>query len=347
MMWSWLTQPNPANSNLYIDLGTANTLFVTAKEGVILNEPSVIAYREPKPGRQIPIAAGLEALELFKISPGDIFLRYPLKDGVVADLQNTEAMIRLFLDRPQVKKIVRNPKSIISVPFDATEVERRGTLHVGRAAGARSVILVDEPLVAAIGAGLNISLPYGQMLIDMGGGTTEVAIIALQDIIYCESLRVGGHRLNDAIVDHYRQLENLVLSREQAEELKRTHGTALPRQEIEYFTVEGRDFKTGIPRQVESNSEFLSLAIDPLIAQIAQAVFRAIEKTPPEIVSDIMEHGITMVGGGSLLKKIALRVANDTQLPVKIAERPLLAIAQGGQNLLSQTELIEQIQIEA
>lgn len=346
-MLSWFSKPNPYDANLYIDLGTANTLFVTKDKGVILNEPSVIAYKEPKPGQHIPLAAGHEALELAKISAGHVFLRYPLKDGVVADLANTEAMIRLFLQRPAVKKLVKHPKAVISVPFDATEVERRGTLQVGKAAGAKTVILVDEPLVAALGAGVKVESPEGKMLIDMGGGTTEIAIIALNDIIYCESLRTGGHRFVEAVIDHYRQNENLVIDREHAEALKRQYGSALPRKSIQSFEVQGRDYKSGIPRCIQSNSESLSLAFDPLIAQISSGVFRAFEKTPPEIVSDIMEEGITLVGGGSLLTHMIARLSNDTQLPVKTTDKPLLAIAQGGQLLLQRPDLLELIQIEA
>jgi len=345
-MFSWFLKPNPFDANLFIDLGTANTLFVTKEDGLILNEPSVIAFKESKPGQQIPVAAGLEALEVAKISPGNIFLRYPLKEGVVADIHNTESMIRIFLQRTHVKKLIKSPKAVIVVPFDATEVERRGTIQVGQAAGAKSVILVDEPLVAAIGAGIPIEAPEGRMIIDLGGGTTEISIIALNDIIYCESLRAGGHRLVEAILDYYKNHENLIISRELAEDLKRQYGSGLPRKNIRSFQIEGHDAKTGIPRTLDTNSEILSLAFDPLLAQISAGVFRALEKTPPEIVSDIMERGIILVGGGALLNQIAARISNDTQMQVQVAENPLKAMAIGGQYLLNHPNVLETIQIE-
>jgi rod shape-determining protein MreB len=345
-MFSWFSKPDPSEANLFIDLGTANTLFVSKEYGLILNEPSVIAFKEPKPGIQEPIAAGREALEIAKMSPGNIFLRYPLKEGVVADIHNTEAMIRIFLQRPQVKKNVKSPRVVIAVPFDATEVERRGTIQIGQAAGAKSVILVDEPLLAAIGAGIPIESPQGHMIIDLGGGTTEVSIIALYDIVYCESIRAGGHRFVEAILDYYKNHENLVISREVAEELKRQYGSALPRKNIRSFQVEGHEYKTGIPKTITSNSEILSLAFDPLIAQISAAVFKALEKTPPEIVSDILENGITLVGGGALLSQMAARISNDTQIQVRLAENPLLSIAIGAQHLLKHPKVLENIQLE-
>jgi rod shape-determining protein MreB and related proteins len=345
-MFKWFSKPNPYDANLFIDLGTANTLFVSKNEGLILNEPSVIAFKEVKPGKQAPVAAGLEALEIAKMSPGHIFLRYPLKEGVVADIHNTEAMIRIFLDRPSVKKRIKAPKVVIAVPFDATEVERRGTIQVGEAAGAKSIILVDEPLVASAGAGIPIDAPEGRMVIDLGGGTTEISIIALNDIVYCESLRTGGHRLVEAIVDYYKNTDQLVISRELGEELKKNFGSGLPRKNIQSFTVEGRDSKSGILKTIESNSESLSLAFDPLLTQISSGVFKAFEKTPPEIVSDIMDQGITLVGGGSLLKEIASRLSNDTQIHVKVADDPLSAMAKGGSYLLNHPEILETIQIE-
>jgi rod shape-determining protein MreB len=345
-MFSWFSKPDPFDSNLFIDLGTANTLFVSKDDGLILNEPSVIAFQELKPGQQEPVAAGLEALEIAKISPGNIFLRYPLKEGVVADIHNTKAMIRIFLQRPQVKKIVKSPRVVIAVPFDATEVERRGTIQVGQAAGAKSVILVDEPLVAALGAGIPIETPKGHMIIDLGGGTTEVSIIALNDIVYCQSIRAGGHRFVEVILDYYKNNENLVISREVAEDLKRKYGSALPRKNIRTFQVEGLEYKTGIPKTITSNSETLSLTFDSLIAQISAAIFQAIEKSPPEIVSDIMEQGITLVGGGALLSQMASRISNDTQIQVQVAEKPLLAMAIGAQHLLVRPEVLDNIQLE-
>jgi len=345
-MFSWLFKPSPFDANLFIDLGTANTLFVNKDDGLILNEPSVIAFKETNPGTQVPVAAGLDALEIAKISPGNIFLRYPLKEGVVADIQNTEAMIRIFLKRSHVKKIVKSPRIVVAVPFDATEVERRGTIQIGQAAGARSVILVDEPLVAALGAGISIAAPEGRMVIDLGGGTTEVSIIALNDIVYCQSIRAGGHRLVDAILDYYKNHENLIISREAAEALKRQYGSGLPRKNIRTFQVEGREANTGISKTINTNSEVLSLAFDSMLTQISSAVFKAFEKTPPEIVSDIMEQGITLVGGGALLNQIATRISNDTQIEVHIAEQPLAAMAIGGQHLLQNPKVLEIIQIE-
>ncbi len=344
-MFSFLSSKDPSEANLYIDLGTAHTLIVTKKEGLILNEPSIIAYTQPKPGQQKPIAAGYEALELVKNSPGNIFIRYPLKEGVVADIQNTEAMIRFFLNKPEVKKHLSSPKIIISIPYDATEVERRGTEQIAKSAGAKHVFLVEEPLVAALGANLDVGSPEGRMIIDFGGGTTEISIIALNDIIFCQSLRAGGHRFNEAIIQGFKTKHNLVLSPGQAEQIKIKYGSAIPRSLIETFDIEGRDLETGKPKTISSSSQELSLTFDHLLTQVSQGIFQAIENAPPEIVGDIMEHGIFLVGGGSLLKNLPQRLSNEVQIQVKISQNPLTAIADGGKALLNNTQLLENILI--
>ncbi|MDW8190394.1 MAG: rod shape-determining protein [Pseudobdellovibrionaceae bacterium] len=332
--------------NLFIDLGTAHTVIVVKDHGIVLNEPSIIAIQELGPQRHKVLAAGRQAVELVKKNPGNIYLRYPLRDGVVADTQNTAQMLRIFFQNLPSRIRPYIPKALVVVPFEASEVERKGTLHILKAAGINKARLIDEPLVGAIGAELPIHKPQGFMVVDFGGGTVEVAVIALNDIIYCESLKLGGHRMVDAIIDHYKNQHNLLIDRENAERIKIQYATSIPRKNVVAFSLEGVDSRSGVPKTITTNSEELSLILHPFFDQITQAIFRALSQTPPELVSDIMDGQLVLIGGGALTKEIAERITNDTQIKARIAADPLLCMAKGGHRLLLNPEILNELSWE-
>jgi rod shape-determining protein MreB len=334
-----------SSAMIFIDLGTANTVIV-GPEGVLLNEPSVIALQDVGPNKKRVLGAGHKALELLKSSPGNIYLRYPLRDGVVADIASSEATLEWFFQDRRVKSVSSHPTAIIVVPFHSTEVERRGTIQIGQAAGAKKVILVDEPLAAALGAGLDIRSPVGQMIIDLGGGTVEVSIISLGDVVYCESLRMGGHRWVDAIREYLVRERDLVVSHELIEEIKKQYVSALPSLALDQIRLQGLHAKKGTPVELEISAGELSQVLSPFFSLISKAVFQALEKVSAELVSDIMDRGITLVGGGALTRHIDKRLFNETQIPTRLAPDPLLCMAYGGQKLLQDEKLLDEIYIE-
>ena len=344
-MFEYLRFFSTSSSKIFIDLGTANTVIV-GPQGVLLNEPSVIALQDVGPNKKRVLAAGHQALKLLKASPGNIYLRYPLRDGVVADIASSEAMLECFFQDRRVKKVSSHPTAIIVVPFHSTEVERRGTIQIGQAAGAKKVILVDEPLAAALGSGLDIRSPVGQMIIDLGGGTVEVSIISLGDVVYCESLRWGGHRLVDSIRDYLIHTHELVVHHEALEEVKKQYLSALPSLVQESVLLHGLHAKKGTPMELVISAGELSQVISPFFSLIAKAVFQALEKVSAELVSDIMERGITLTGGGALTRHLDKRLFNETQILTRLAPEPLLSMAYGGQKLLQNESLLNEIYIE-
>ena len=346
-MFSFFKDEGIHAADLYVDLGTANTLIAARGRGVIVNEPTLIAYSEVRPGKRKIVAVGLEARDKISKTAGNIIAYRPLKEGVIADYETTEAMLRSFLSRPGIKNLFRKPRLIISLPFGVTEVEKRAAVDAGKSAGAKEVFLIDEPMAAAIGADLPIREPKGSMIIDIGGGTTEVAIIALSDIVYCEAVRVAGHRFDEAIVGYFKNRKKLIISDQVAEELKLELGTAAPKKDIKTRMIQGRDQETGLTRSMEVSSEDVGLAMDEPISEIISAIHKAIENTPPELVSDLIETGIVLTGGGALIHDLDLRLQNEVRLPVRIAFEPLLTIARGGEKLLDDPELLEKIQLES
>lgn len=346
MFSSFFKDEGPVAADLYVDLGTANTLVAARGRGVVINEPTLIAYSEVRPGRRKVVAVGQKAKEQIAKTAGNLIAYRPLRDGVIADYETTEIMLREFLSRPGIKKFFRRPRIVISLPYGVTEVEKRAAIDAGRGAGAKEVYLIDEPMAAAIGADLPIKEPKGSMVIDIGGGTTEVAVIALSDIVYCEAVRVAGNRFDDAIVSFLKNKKKLIVSDKTAEELKVELGTAVPKKDIRSRSVQGRDVDTGLVKTLEISSEDIGLAMDEAISEIISAIHKAIENTPPELVSDLIETGIVLAGGGALIKDLDLRLQNEVRLPVRIADDPLLTIARGGEKVLYDPELLEKIQLE-
>lgn len=346
-MFSWLFKDESGTAaDLYVDLGTANTLIAARGKGIILNEPSLIAYQQTTPGKKRVLAVGNDAKEKLAANPGSIFAQKPIRDGVIADFETSEVMLKHFLNQPGVKSAFSRPRVVVSLPYGVTEVEKKAVIGSCKAAGAKEVYLIDEPMAAAIGAGLNIKSAEGNMIIDIGGGTTEVAVIALADIVYCEAARVGGHRLDDAIMDYFRRYKKLIISEQTAESLKINLGTAVPKKDIRTTTITGRDAETGMNKNLEVSSEDVGLAMNTCIQEVINAVHRALEHTPPELVSDIIERGIVLAGGGALIRDFALRIENEVRLPVRVAENPLTAIASGGEAVLNDPELLDKIQLD-
>ncbi len=346
-MFSWLFKDDVGTAaDLYIDLGTANTLIAARGEGVILNEPSLIAYQQTSSGKKRVVAVGNDARQKLANTPGNIFAQKPIRDGVIADFETTEIMLKHFLSQHGVRSAFSKPRIIVSLPYGVTEVEKRAVVDSCKAAGAKDVFLIDEPMAAAIGAGLNIKSPEGNMIIDIGGGTTEVAVIALADIVYCEAVRVGGHRIDDEIITYFRRYKDLVISDVTAEQLKLELGTAAPKKNIRSLTISGRDSETGMNRNLVVTSEDVGLAMNNCLQEIINAIHRALEHTPPELVSDIIESGIVLAGGGALIRDFDLRIQNEVRLPVRVAENPLTAIAKGGEAVLNDPELLDKIRLE-
>lgn len=333
-------------ADIYVDLGTANTLIAVRGKGVVINEPTLIAYTEPRPGKRKIISVGLEAQSRVATTPGNIRSDRPLKDGVIADFETTEALMKFFFQKKKLAGFFSRPTVVISLPYGVTEVEKRAAIDAGKSAGAKEVILIDEPMAAAIGAGLPIKEARGSLIVDIGGGTTEVAVICLADIVSCTAIRIGGHRMDQAIQDYMRKHRNFLISQPLAERLKIELGTAMPKKEIKSLQIEGRYADSGIPATTEVTSEDVGLAIDDSLSDIIHAIHATLEKTPPELVSDVIESGLVLAGGGALIRDLDLRIQNEVRLPVRIAEEPLLAIARGGQMVLSDPELLDKIRLE-
>lgn len=333
-------------ADIYVDLGTANTLIAVRGKGVVVNEPTLIAYSEPRPGKRKIVSVGLEARERMASTPGNIKSERPLKDGVIADFDTTEAMLKFFFKKKKLSGFFSRPVVVISLPFGVTEVEKRAAVDAGRSAGAKQVILIDEPMAAAIGSGLPIKEAKGSLIVDIGGGTTEVAVICLADIVSCTAIRIGGHRMDQAVQDYMRKQKNFIISQPLAEILKIQLGTAMPKKEIRSMSVDGRYADSGIPATIEVTSEDVGLAIDNSLSEIIYAIHGTLEKTPPELVSDVIESGMVLAGGGALIRDLALRIQNEVRLPVRVAEAPLLAIARGGEAVLSDPDLLDKIQLD-
>ncbi len=333
-------------ADLYIDLGTANTLVSARGKNMVLNEPSLIAYNELNKGKRKIIAVGLEAKQKAGRTPGNIILTRPLKEGVVADFKITEIMLKHFLSHPNVKSGFMRPRLLMSLPHGVTDIEREALKEAGLAAGARVVYLVDEPMVAAVGAGLPVREARGCMLVDLGGGTTEVAVIALADIVFCKTVRIGGHKMDEAIIEYMKDKKNLIINDITAEILKISIGTALPKVDIQKTLVNGRDASTGLPHTIEVSSQDIGEALAPSIEQIVTAISTTLEHTPPELVSDIIETGLVLTGGGALIRHLDKKIEKDVKLPVRLSEDPLTTIALGGAKLIADKEFLDKVRID-
>ncbi|OFZ29717.1 MAG: rod shape-determining protein [Bdellovibrionales bacterium RIFCSPHIGHO2_01_FULL_40_29] len=346
-MFNWLFgSSSGAGADLYVDLGTANTLIAVRGKGIILNEPSQVMVSETNPKKRKVLGIGLEGVEVFKRNPGHILTIKPVKDGVIADFDATKMMMKYFIAKVLKSVPISRPRIVVSLPYGVTEVEKKAVIEACRSAGASKTYLIDEPMAAAIGAGLPIKEASGQMIIDIGGGTTEIAVIALSDIVYCEPLKMGGHKFDEAIIRYLKETKNIVITDELAEKIKLDLGTALPKKNIRSVEIEARDLESGFPRKQVITSEEIGLALSDSIQVIVHGILNAIEKTPPELVSDIIDNGIVLAGGGALITEICAKIEMEVRIPVRIAENPLTTIALGGEIVLSDPDLLDKIQLE-
>lgn len=331
------------SNDIGIDLGTANTLVYVKGQGVVLCEPSVVAIER---GTNRVVAVGEEAKRMLGRTPGNIIAVRPMKDGVIADFEMTEAMLRYFIRRVHKKNSVISPRVVVAVPSGITEVEKRAVKDSAERAGARSpVYLVEEPIAAAIGVGLPIQEPAGNMIIDIGGGTTEMAVISLAGIVFAKSIRIGGDEFDEAIIQHLKRNYNLMIGERTAEEIKIRIGSAYPLEEEMTMEVKGRDILAGLPKTITVTSEEIREAMSETVASILDAIRIALERTPPEISADLIDRGLILAGGGALLRGLDKIIAEETGLPVRIAEDPLTAVALGTGRYLSDIDLLKRLSV--
>ena len=325
------------SQDMAIDLGTANTLVVVKGRGVVLNEPSVVAIINEN-GKKTVLAVGDEAKTMLGRTPGNISAIRPLRDGVIADFIVTEEMIKHFIKKVHTKNTFANPRILICVPTGSTPVERKAIQDSALAAGARRVQLIEEPIAAAIGAGLPISEATGSMIVDIGGGTTEIAVMSLGGVVFSKSLRVAGDAIDGAIINYMRKKFNLLIGESTAEKIKKEIGTAIPTTN-NVFLMKGRDIRTGTPKEISLTEEDACEALMPILSQMLAAIKEALESTPPELSADLVDMGLVLTGGGALLKNIDKLISKDTGLPVTIADNPLECVAMGTGKALENEEL--------
>lgn len=331
------------SNDLSIDLGTANTLIYVRGQGIVLNEPSVVAIRSSRSGHNSHsvAAVGMDAKMMLGRTPGNLTVVRPMKDGVIADFTYTEEMLKHFIRKVHTSRFLRpSPRVLICVPCGSTQVERRAIKESAMEAGARDVFIIEEPMAAAIGAGIPVAEACGSMVIDIGGGTTEVAVISLNGIVYSQSVKLGGDRFDEAIVNHVRRTRGTLIGESTAERIKLEIGCAFPQQEIKEMRVSGRNLAEGVPREIVINCNDILEALREPLSGIVSAIKLALEQTPPELCSDMTERGIVLTGGGALLKDIDKLISEKTGLHVHIADDPLTCVARGGGRAL---ELIDMI----
>jgi len=335
------------SNDLAIDLGTANTLVYAKGRGIVLSEPSVVAVQKSsRGGAERVLAVGKEAKQMVGRTPGHIVAIRPLREGVIADFEVTREMLKYFIRKAHNRKAFVRPRIIICVPHGITEVEKRAVKESAHSAGAREVYLIEEPMAAAMGAGLPITEPVGNMIVDIGGGTTEVAVISLSGIVISQSVRVAGDKMDEAITQFVKRKFNMMIGESTAEKIKIEIGSALPAGENNSILVKGRDLITGIPKTIEITSDEVTEALFDVISIIVQAVKQTLERTPPELAADIVDQGITLTGGGALLKNTDVLLQRETELPVKVADDPLTAIVLGTGKALDEIELLKKIAVD-
>ena len=324
------------SNDLSIDLGTANTLIYVRGRGIVLDEPSVVAIRDDGGGRGRTMeAVGQEAKNMLGRTPGNITAIRPLKDGVIADFTVTEKMLQYFIKKAHGGRFIRpSPRVLICVPYGSTQVERRAIRESAEGAGARKVYLIDEPMAAAMGAGMPVHEARGSMVLDIGGGTSEVAVISLNGIVYAASVRIGGDRFDDAIINYVRRNYGILIGEATAERIKHEVGSAYPGQEVREISVKGRNLSEGVPRSFTLNSNEILEALQEPLQGIVGAVKAALEQTPPELGADVAERGIVLTGGGALLRDLDKLLMEETGLPVVLADEPLTCVARGGGRVL-------------
>jgi len=327
------------SNDLSIDLGTANTLIYIPQEGIVLDEPSVVAIRV-KNGQKTVTAVGTAAKRMLGRTPGNVTAIRPLKDGVIADFQVTEKMLQHFINKVHENSFIRpSPRVLVCIPCQSTQVERRAIRESVLSAGAREVRLIEEPMAAAIGAGLPVEEASGSMVVDIGGGTTEIALISLNGVVYSDSVRIGGDTFDEAIVTYVRRNYGSLIGEATAERIKEEIGCAFPGNELLEIDVRGRNLAEGVPRSFTLNSNEILEALQEPLSQIVSAVKGALEQSPPELASDIAEKGLVLTGGGALLRDMDRLIAEETGLPVIVAEDPLTCVARGGGKALEMIDM--------
>ncbi|MCJ2165426.1 rod shape-determining protein [Pseudodesulfovibrio sp. S3-i] len=332
------------SNDLAIDLGTANTLVYVKGKGVMLSEPSVVAVKKDSRGGKTVLAVGAEAKKMLGRTPGNIVAIRPMKDGVIADFEVTEAMLRHFISKVHNSRRLVRPRIMICVPTGITQVEKRAVRESAQSAGAREVYLIEEPMAAAIGANLPITEPTSNMIVDIGGGTTEIAVISLSGIVYARSVRVGGDKMDEAIMQHVKRKYNMLIGESTAEQIKIHIGSAYPLGDEEpIMEVKGRDLVTGIPQNRPITAEEVREAISEQVESIVQGVRIALEQTPPELAADIVDRGIVLTGGGALLKGLDQLLQHETQLPITVVDDPLTAVVLGSGKALDNIDLYKDI----
>ena len=331
------------SNDLAIDLGTANTLVYMKGKGIVLNEPSVVAVHKDLRGVKKVLAVGLEAKKMLGRTPGNIVAIRPMREGVIADFDITEAMLRHFIHRVHNRRALVRPRIVVAIPSGITQVERRAVRETLQSAGAREIYLIEEPMAAAIGAGLPVMEPISSMVVDIGGGTTEVAVISLGGIVYSKSVRVAGDKMDEEIVAYMKRKFNLLIGERSAEIIKMTIGCAYPDGELRKLDVKGRNIISGIPKIVEINSEEVREAIIEPVSIIIEAIKDALDNAPPELAGDIVDRGIVLTGGGALLTNLDLLIREETGLPITIADDPLSVVARGAGMALDNLDVLKEV----
>lgn len=340
------------SNDLAIDLGTANTLVYLKGKGIVVSEPSVVAVQRDSVGQKKVLAVGTDAKNMLGRTPGSIVAIRPMKDGVIADFDITEEMLRYFIRKIHNRRALIRPRIVICVPSGITQVEKRAVKESAESAGAREVYLIEEPMAAAIGAGLPITEASGNMIVDIGGGTTEVAVISLAGIVFAKSVRVGGDKMDEALAQYLKRKYNLLIGERTSEQIKITIGSAYPDSasspaegKVDTMEVKGRDLVSGIPKTLEINAEEVREALSEPINAIVEAVRIALERTPPELAADIVDKGIVLAGGGALLRNLDQLLREETGLPVVIAEDPLSCVVIGSGKVLDELDLLKQVTV--
>jgi len=330
------------SNDMGIDLGTATTLVFVKGEGVVLCEPSVVAIER---GTSHVLAVGDEAKRMLGRTPGNIIAIRPMKDGVISDFEITEAMLRYFIKKVHHRKVLVRPRIVIAIPSGITEVEKRAVKDSAERAGARDVFLVEEPIAASIGVGLPIQEPIGNMIIDIGGGTTEIAVISLCGTVFSKSIRIGGDEMNEAVIEYLKKTYNLMVGERTAEEIKIKIGSAYPLEEEMSMEVKGRDLVAGLPKTVTITSEEIRESLQEPLRAILESIKISLERTPPELAADLIDHGIVMAGGGSLLRGLDKLISEETGLPVHVTDDPVTAVANGTGVVLSEMQYLKKVTV--
>lgn len=331
------------SNDMGIDLGTANTLVLVKGKGIVINEPSVVAVQRDKYGKQNILAVGKEAKDMIGKTPGSIEAVRPMRDGVIADFDMTEEMIRYFIEKVHGRKSLLRPRIIISIPYGLTQVERKAVRESAMSAGAREVFLIEEPMAAAIGSELPVREPKGSLIVDIGGGTTEIGVVSLGGLVISKSIRVAGDRIDQAIADYVKRKYNLLIGERTGEEIKITIGSAVALEQELVTIVKGRDVVSGLLSRIELTSEDVREAIKEPLKEISDALKDVLENMPPDIAADIVENGVVLSGGGALIRGLDKYLADIVKLPVFVSDEPLLEVAKGTGKALEEIELLQQL----